>query len=82
MEDELDQIYNNFISRGTFELPLSSKLGHGSCCEILNSQFVTFLAQKSPTKKKTVIHLQDAEESESDDDETDRGKCKLINESI
>jgi hypothetical protein len=26
MEDELDQIYHNFISRGTFELPLSSKL--------------------------------------------------------
>lgn len=26
MEDELDQIYNNFISRGTFELPISSEL--------------------------------------------------------
>ena len=26
MEDELDQIYHNFISRGTFELPISSKL--------------------------------------------------------
>jgi hypothetical protein len=26
MEDELDQIYQNFISRGTFELPISSKL--------------------------------------------------------
>ena len=25
MEDELDQIYHNFISRGTFELPISSK---------------------------------------------------------
>ena len=25
MEDELDQIYHNFISKGTFELPLSSK---------------------------------------------------------
>ena len=24
MEDELDQIYHNFISRGTFELPISS----------------------------------------------------------
>jgi len=25
MEDELDQIYHNFIARGTFELPISSK---------------------------------------------------------
>jgi hypothetical protein len=25
MEDELDQIYHNFITRGTFELPISSK---------------------------------------------------------
>lgn len=25
MEDELDQIYHNFISRGTFELPITSK---------------------------------------------------------
>jgi hypothetical protein len=25
MEDELDQIYHNFISRGTFELPISSE---------------------------------------------------------
>ena len=25
MENELDQIYHNFISRGAFELPISSK---------------------------------------------------------
>lgn len=25
MEDELDQIYQNFISHGTFELPIASK---------------------------------------------------------
>lgn len=30
MEDELDQIYHNFISRGTFELPISSKIEHFS----------------------------------------------------
>jgi hypothetical protein len=28
MEDELDQIYHNFITRGTFELPLSSKFSN------------------------------------------------------
>lgn len=26
MEDELDQIYQNFITRGTFELPISSRI--------------------------------------------------------
>ncbi len=39
MEDELDQIYHNFISRGTFQLPISSKFSTVSFLLFVSSFF-------------------------------------------
>ena len=69
MEDELDQIYHNFIARGTFELPLSSK---DNKFFILINQHVSlfcFLAQKTPEKKKVILNEENDADSDDDDDD-------------
>lgn len=66
MEDELDQIYHNFISRGTFELPISSK----SYFNLLLFVFLFFfVAQKKEEKKKIAINEQEENDSDDEDDE-------------
>jgi len=66
MEDELDQIYHNFISRGTFELPISSKFSNLFIFIICT---FSFLAQKTQEKKKVVLNEKDEDDSDDEDDE-------------
>ena len=67
MEDELDQIYHNFISRGTFELPISSECS----CLSLSSLSRSALAQKSVSEKKAALDKQDESDSDDEKNSTD-----------
>jgi len=52
MEDELDQIYHNFISRGTFQLPISSKFSMVSFLLFVSSFF--FSTENTRKKESSV----------------------------
>ena len=71
MDDELDQIYQNFLSRGTFQLPLASKSDLSPSPVMRNIRHAAFFllrpAQKTPEETKPPV-MEDAEGSESDDD--------------
>jgi len=71
MEDELDQIYHNFISRGTFELPISSKFFN----HFVFIDCIYFSAQKKQEKKTVILNEQDENDSDDEDDEPSK---KLI----
>ncbi|CAF0973387.1 unnamed protein product [Rotaria sp. Silwood1] len=66
MEDELDQIYHNFISRGSFDLPISTQKTQQEKKIIVNEQNDDHSDDENDEKNQSVVNKDDQEKINDD----------------